>query len=855
MAIDLEEMKISRHILVYGSLLCFLVAGGTQVLAEGHGEEESLGQIDVIATGTRIKTRSVHESPAPIDIVDTEELRGQGTSDVADLVRNIVPSFNVNTQSIADASTLVRPINLRGLPSDHALVLVNGKRRHRASVIHWNSGNNASKGAQGPDISVIPAIALDRVEILRDGASAQYGSDAIAGVMNFILKDDANGGTFEAKYGQYDEESSENLYVLTGNIGLPIANRGFINASFEYGEADETDRSSPRTDALDLIMAGNSRVNPVPQNWGSPEVESDLKTFFNLGMELGDNKELYSFGNYASKEVEGSFFFRNPGTLGGGREGVFVDSGDAGGNHLIADLTGNCDKDAARGQISADGRVGSGFDTTNCFSFNQRFPGGFTPRFGADVEDVSVVAGLRGDLDNGFSYDLSASWGQNDADFFIYNTVNASLGPDSPTSFDPGDYTQTEYHINADFSYPVEVASLASDLNIAGGLEYRVEDFKINAGEDNSWIQGPYTTDGYSTGSNGFPGFSTDISGDWDRENYAMYLDMETNVTDRWLIGAALRYEDFDDFGSTTNGKLSTRFDVTDQLGLRATFSTGFRAPTPGQSNASNISTSCIANEEGGCTLVNQGTIPSNSAVAQAVGASELEEEESTNWGAGLVFQGQNWGITIDYFNIEVDDRIALSREFSLTDEQKQRLIAEGVTGARDLKEFRFFINDLDTENEGVDVVVSHTREWDSAGVTDFSLAYNYTDTKVKSYTPGILDTNRIKELEDSLPQRRFNATAIHQKGDWQFLLRYNWTDDWYDGDIDESTYDSYWTMDTEVNYFFNDNITMVVGGTNFTDETPDKSTLEDAVGQRYNSYAPLGFDGAFYYARLMYKF
>ncbi len=854
MVIEMKQMKTYGRILVHGAFLYFLIAHGTQVLAEGHGEGESLGQIDVISTGTRIKTRSVHESPAPIDIVDSEELRGQGASDVADLVRNIVPSFNVNTQSIADASTLVRPVNLRGLPSDHVLVLVNGKRRHRASVIHWNSGNNASKGAQGPDISVIPAIALKRMEILRDGASAQYGSDAIAGVMNFILKDDAQGGMLEAKYGRYGQNSSENVYMLTGNIGLPLTSRGFLNASFEYGKADETDRSSPRDDALRLIAAGNNNVNPTPQNWGSPDVDDDFKTFFNLGVELDDNKEIYAFGNYASKEVEGSFFFRNPGTLGGGRVGVFVDSSMAGGNHLIADLTGSCDQDAARMQIDANGNVGSGFDTTNCFAFNQRFPGGFTPRFGADIRDLSVVGGLRGELDNGFSYDLSASWGENDADFFIYNTVNASFGPDSPTSFDPGDYTQTEYSLNADFSYPVEVASFASDLNVAGGLEYRVEEFEITAGEDKSWMRGDYAVDGFSVGSNGFPGFSTDISGDWDRENYATYLDMEANVTDRWLVGAALRYEDFDDFGSTTNGKLSTRFDLTERVGLRATFSTGFRAPTPGQSNAANISTSCKADEMGGCTLINQGTIPSTSAVAQAVGASELEEEESTNWGAGLVFQGESWGLTIDYFNIEVDDRIALSREYTLTENQKQRLIAEGVTGAADLSEFRFYINDLDTKNEGIDIVLSHSIEG-SASVTDFSLAYNYTDTEIKSYTPDVLDENRIKELEDSLPQRRLNATAVHQQGDWQFLLRYNWTDDWYDGDIDKLTYEGYWTMDTEVSYFFNDNITMVVGGTNFTDEKPDISELEGAVGQRYNSYAPLGFDGAFYYARLMYEF
>ncbi len=855
MAVLKKKRAFTWSTITYGLLFFILVTFSAAQTSVAESEEEFIGEIDVVATGTRLRTRSVHDSPAPIDIIQGENIRNQGASDLADLVRNIVPSFNVNTQSIADASTLVRPINLRGLPSDHTLVLVNGKRRHRASVIHWNSGNNASKGAQGPDISVIPTIALERMEVLRDSASAQYGSDAIAGVMNFILKDDAEGGALEVKYGRYNEDSSENAYTVTGNIGLPFTSRGFVNASFEYSEADETDRSSPRNDAVELIEAGNEYVDPVPQNWGSPEVNDDLKTIINLGLELDDSKEFYMFGNYASKEVDGSFFFRNPGVLGGGRVGVFVDSSEM--THLIGNLNpgGGIDCNTV---VSLHDYGGvpeyNGFEDT-CYTHLSRFPGGFTPRFGADIEDASLVAGLRGELDNGFSYDLSASFGYNDADFFLYNTLNSSLGEASPTSFDPGDYTQTEYSFNADFSYPVAVDGFASDLNVAGGLEYRVEDFEITAGDTASWEEGELFDQGFSVGSNGFPGFSPDISGDWDRENHAAYLDMEADVTDNWLVGVAVRFEDFEDFGTTTNGKLSTRFDVTDRLGLRATYGTGFRAPTPGQSNASNISTTCVSDGVGGCKLVNQGTIPANSAVAQEVGASELGEEESTSWGAGVVFQGQNWGITIDYFNIEVDDRIALSRAYTLTPEEKEKLIAEGVTGAGDLSEFRFFTNDLDTENKGFDVVMNYSGEWFRNGITDLSLAYNYTDTKVKSYTPGVLNENRIKELEESLPEKRLNVTATHRTGDWRFLLRYNWTDDWYDGDIDKATYDGYWTVDAEASYSFNNGLTLMVGGTNVTDETPDRSVIEDVVGQRYNSYAPLGFNGAFYYGRLVYDF
>lgn len=846
--------------ITYGLLLFILATfSASQTLAEeseeleAESEEEFIGKIDVVATGTRLRTRSVHDSPAPIDIIRSEELRNQGSSDLVDLVRNVVPSFNVNTQPISDASTLVRPINLRGLPSDHTLVLVNGKRRHRASVIHWNSGNGAAEGAQGPDISVIPAIALKRLEVLRDGASAQYGSDAIAGVMNFILKDDAEGGALEVKYGQYSEDSNESAYTIAGNIGLPFTSRGFVNASFEYSEADDTDRSQQRSDAATLIEAGNMDVKDPVQLWGSPEINDDLKTFFNLGLELDDSKEFYMFGNYASKEVDGGFYFRNPGILGGGRKGVFVDS--SGVNHLIGDLNPGDSVDCSTAvDLENYGGLPDYMGNEDvCYTHLEKFPGGFVPRFGADMEDASLVAGLRGELDNGFSYDLSASFGYNDADFFLYNTLNSSMGRASPTSFDPGDYTQTEYSFNADFSYPVEIESFASDLNVSSGLEYRVEDFEITAGETASWEEGELVDQGFSPGSNGFPGFSPDIAGDWERENYAAYLDLEADVTDNWLVGAAMRFEDFEDFGSTTNGKLSTRFDISDRIALRATWSTGFRAPTPGQTNASNISTTCKNLPLGGCELVNEGVIPANSAAAQKVGASEPDEEEATNWGIGLVFRGQNWGMTIDYFNIEVDDRIALSRDFQLNDEQRAELVAEGFTGAVDLRDFRFYTNGLDTETKGVDVVISHSREW-AAGVTDLNLAYNYTDTEVSDHDPDFLNPARIKEIEENLPDSRMNITANHKMGDWRFMLRYNWTDEWFDGEAGE-TFDDYWTLDAEAGYSLNNGLTLLVGGTNVTDETPDKTADPGAIGTRYSQFAPLGSNGAFYYGRITYDF
>lgn len=797
---------------------------------------------EVVITGTRREARSVYDSAAPIDVIGGEDFRNQGGSDMADLIRNVVPSYNVNTQPISDAASVIRPANMRGLAPDHTLVLLNGKRRHRASVITW-LGNGVSDGAQGPDISVIPAIALKQVEVLRDGAAAQYGSDAIAGVMNFILKDDAEGGSIEAKYGEYSEDG-ESSYMIAGNIGLPMSSKGFFNASFEYSEDDDTDRSVQRSDAQGLIDGGNADVANPAQIWGSPEVSDNIKTIFNFGLEISDNAEVYAFGNYAYKEVDGGFYFRNPNTRGA------VFSPDGGDTRLVGDITedgsGNCPvvpvgDDQALADIIAD---------PNCFVFNEMFPGGFTPRFGADTKDASLVAGVRGNLDNGLNYDVSGSFGYNDSDFFIYNTVNSSLGPNTPTDFDPGDYTQTEYNFNADFSYAVDVDMFASDLNVAAGVEYRSEEFEITAGETASWDFGPLAPQGFSAGSNGFSGFSPEISGDWDRSNSAVYLDLETDVTEDWLVAVAVRYEDYDDFGSTTNGKFATHYSITDNLGLRGSVSTGFRAPTPGQQNASNTST--VFDAAAG-DLINTGIIPPNSLVAQQRGGQELEEEESTSYTAGLVWQWEDLAVTVDYYKIEVDDRIAVSQEFTLTDQERLDLIEAGYLGAGNISTFQFFVNTFDTTSEGVDVVLTYAAEM-FGGNTDFNVAFNHNETSVDSYDPDLIDDNRINELENGLPENRVTFGGTHINGDWRFTVRNNWTDEWYDSE-DGEAYDSYMTTDLEVAYAFDNGLTVMAGGQNILDETPDDNPNARGIGNAYSQFSPLGFNGAFYYGRIVYDF
>lgn len=836
-----KKVQSSTLFKVMPLALAVTALSSTDVIAQEKSVEE------VVVTGSRAAPRSVFDSAAPIDVIGGDDFTNQGDSDLNSLLRNVVPSYNVNTQPISDAATIVRPANMRGLAPDHTLVLVNGKRRHRAAVIYW-LGNGVADGAQGPDISPIPAIALKQVEVLRDGAAAQYGSDAIAGVMNFILKDDNEGGSVELKVGEYYEGDGD-LTTFSANFGTSLTENGFLNMSLEYGSSDSTDRSIQRDDALELIAAGNTAVATPAQEWGQPEIKDDLKFFFNAGIELNENVELYSFGNYASKEVEGGFYYRNPNT----RSAVFATENDAGETvRLVGDLTpdgsGNCPTNLVPGAPGDEAALAALAADPNCFVFNEMFPGGFTPRFGGDYEDMSIVVGLKGEAGT-WHWDASVGTGTNDVDFFIRNTVNASLGPDTPTEFDPGAYTQTDTNVNLDLSRGFDVG-LASDLNVAFGFEWREEEFEITTGDPESFEIGPLAEQGFSAASNGFPGFSDLAGGSWSRSNVAAYVDLEANVTDAWLLSGAVRWEDFDDFGTTTNAKIATNFQVNDVLSLRGSASTGFRAPTPGQSNAFNVSTE-FDYDLG--DLVNNGTIPATNPVAQLRGGQALDPETSTNLTFGAILQLGAVDITVDYFNIQLEDRLAVSQNFTLTQDEIDDLLASGVTSAANLQNFRFFTNDFDTTTSGVDVVATWSQDM-LGGSTDYSLAYNYTKTEVDAYTPEIIDETRIRELQEGLPQSRANFSANHMNGDWRFMGRVSYYDEFYDSE-DGNTYGAEFVVDAEVAYNFTESLTVTAGAQNLLDEYPGENPGGGAVGNKYSQFSPMGFGGGFYYLRAKYNF
>jgi len=809
----------------------------------------------VSVLGTRSNARSATDSAVPIDIINAEELHNQGSTDVLDALKVLVPSFNVSTIPIDDAATLIRPANLRGLPPDNTLILVNGKRRHRSAVITF-LGHGLSDGSQGVDISVFPSLALDQVEVLRDGAAAQYGSDAIAGVINFGLKRLGEGGQAEIFGGQHYEGDGM-ASQASGQIGFPLGPDGFGTLTAEWRESDATSRSVQRDDAAAAIAAGYPNVPDPAQVWGSPEVKDDIKFVGNFGWK-GENLEVYGFGNVSRRDTEGGFYYRNPTTRGG------VYSNDGGQTLLVGSPSGNtaCPTIALRnaaGDLIPYATVAAQVAALpgDCFTFLDLFTGGFTPKFGGEMEDVGFTAGLKGTWGGAWSWDLSGTYGNNEIDFLMSNTVNASLGPNQPAGllFRPGSNEQTERMFNFDVRRSFE------KFNLAMGAEVRNEEFRIGAGDVASTAIGPLTEEGFSIGSNGFPGFNSVTAGTFDRDSWAVYGDLEYYVTDQFLLAGAVRFEDYDDFDSTTNWKLTGRYDVNENFAVRGALSTGFRAPTPGQANVSQVTTAFIDGE-----LRDTATLPPTNAISAFYGAEPLTPEESENASFGLVWDGGSWQFTADYYHIQVEDRIARSTDFTITDADRAALVAAGQTFAASLSRVGFFVNDFDTTTQGLDLVASFDTDH-FGGETSYAVAFNWNDTEVDDFTPGIISEARIKKLEESLPNTKGYFSVRHDRGLWDVLVRLNYFGSWYEDHLDSDVVlaedgglpifeGSAATLDVETGWEWDSGLYFRLGAQNAFDKTPDDNPWGAAVaGAAFPVHSPYGFNGGFYYARVGWKF
>ena len=848
------------------------------VAAQDAESPEDVIGLDVFRViGSRVAGRSAQDSPVPVDVIQGEDLQTYGIRDMDSLLSASVPSYNVSQEPISDEATFVRPATLRGLPPDSTLVLINGKRRHRGSVINFLGSPN-SRGSQGADISTIPSIALEQIEVLRDGAAAQYGSDAIAGVLNFKLREDTEGLTVQTSWGQNYHGDGDKVNVAA-NLGVPLTENGFANFSFEFTNVDETSRSVQRSDARGLIEAGNEHVRrPAAQIWGAPEIQYDYKFFGNVGLDLEEiNSRLYAFGNYAERRVEGGFYFRNPHT----RNGVFRgDPLEDGTNTVdVIDLSddgmsGGCRDIPIRGNVPQFGEVGD--NGPDCFSFIERFPGGFTPRFGGYVKDWSIAFGLTGDLEgfggiysllNGWYYDMSAYFGENSVDYFMLNTINpqlADMRTNIPTEYRPGGVSQSEKTFNLDISRLVDLGVFASPLNMAFGFEYHIEEYEVKLGDQNSWYSDfdRFGPQGLGVGSNGFTGFGPNIAGEYQRNNYALYMDLEAEVIESVTLGVAGRYENFDaPIGESLNGKVSLRWQLLEMLAVRGAVSSGFRAPTPGQANVNKITTSF---QDG--MLIDDATFPGYHPASAFFGAKPLTPEKSVNYSAGVVFNWDELEVTLDYYRIKMQDRIVRSSRFNVANELAKRGITraefDAAVGPNQISVLRFYTNDFDTTTQGLDLVASYPLE-SMVGLTEFTFVGNWNKTEVDSRTPEFISDKLVRQIEDGLPQFRFSLTADHSYGPWRLLSRLYYYDRFRDYPTDGAfgyNAGERWLMDVELSYTFlhlpfMQAVTIAAGAENLFDQYPRRNPQATGAGLKYPETSPYGFNGGFYYVRAGFDF
>ena len=898
-----SDLKPSRATSVFSAastvslaslLVCLLFGPVASAQEETATEQAAPGQIEeVVVVGSRRRDRSAADSPVPVDVIGGDDFLAHGNTDMDDLLAALVPSYNVAQEPISDAATFIRPATLRSLPPDATLVLVNGKRRHRAAVIAL-LGAGISGGSQGPDLSAIPAIALDRLEVLRDGASAQYGSDAIAGILNFVLKEDTSGATVDAKWGSHYEGDGDSL-TIAANAGFALSDAGFANFSFEFKEVDPTSRSAQRGDAQALISAGNTHVRqPAAQIWGGPEISDDFKVVGNFGIDLGNGSEAYAFGNWSERQVEGGFYYRNPHTRGGVFRGPVLDANgtpvfklDDDGDlvspgqgdldkgvdlfygdgspvtdttgvtrtvkvaDLTGDMSGNCpairivdyvaDPDA-RAQIAGD---------PNCYSLIEKFPGGFTPQFGGYVHDLSLVGGVRGHLGDAWFYDLSVAAGRSNAQFYIYNTINPQLFTmrnDIDVYYDAGAYTETDRVLNADLSRPFDVG-LWGPLNVAFGLEYRDETFRIDNGEPNSFFIDPnLAAQGFGVGSNGFPGFQPGDAGENTVRAFAAWLDLESDVSERVLLGGALRYENYADFGNTLDGKVAVRLQVNENVALRGAASTGFRVPTAGQANLRNVTTEFQAG-----MLADIATLPPTNPIAQQKGAQALTPEESTNLTLGAVFHAGPLDVTVDYYNITIEDRISFTSRFDLDEADIAALLAVGVTDATSFASVRFFSNQQTVKASGIDVVA--TLPFDLAGgVSNLTFTANWQEIELDEFNPDFTSDNRRLQIERGRPDSRFTLSWTHMQGQWRMMARARHYGEYYDAPTNDGDVSFFpqpeLLFDAEVAYQVTPNLSLLLGLQNAFDEYPDENPHGEVAGLIYPEQSPFGFVGGYRYLR-----
>ncbi len=854
--------------------------------ATAAASDEAAASQSIVVIGTRRTDRTVADSASPIDVISAADLTTQPTANLLDSVRNLVPSFFVGQNSISDASTFVRAPSLRGLPGDQLLVMLNGKRYNRSALVQvYNGGDTGlSFGSQGPDISAIPAIAIKGLEVLRDGATAQYGSDAIAGVLNYGLRDNA-GFEMIGRYGQFYKGDGKS-YQIAANGGLK-SDRGFINVSGEYNKDGRTSRGVTRPIAARFAAENPTLANTLPfyplpaQIWGNSPSEG-WKAVVNAAYDVTDNSKVYAFANFAHSKAEQSFNFRS--SYQGSSSFEYDDgtgalkTGTIGGRNFFQVPYYQTECPAGNPTCPAGGYV----KDSNTFNLTSLYPGGFTPIFVGKTDEAYGTMGYKGKTDGGFTYDLSASLSRNQLDLSMYNSISPSFGKASQTSFEFGKLIQKEFDANLDLTYAVE-AGLASPITFSGGAEFRRESYTATPGDFQSYGAGPYAiphdlyaetaagsgvftkldeqTASYDPAASGYGGTAPTYAGTNSQKSYGIYVGAETDVTKQLTLGAAGRYEHYDSFGGRFVYKFNGIYHVTDELALRATVGSGFHAPTPGQNNAQVLTTNFLAGQS-----VQVGTFPVTSAVAQYFGSKNLKPEKSTNFGFGFVFQPTSaLTLTVDAYQIKVTDRIFISKSFVVSAADianLSELASVGVGG-----NVQFFTNSLDIRTRGVDVVGSYRTDL-GGGKLNLTLAYNYNKNKVTKWDPASISTAQRIDAQNLAPKHRLNLQGNWTMGDFSIGAAGRYFGQWRtETDYPGQQFKAKVTADMDVSYTFMDNFTLTLGGNNIFNTKPDRVkastsnpiyTLTNSTGdgQIYpRNGGPFGFNGGFWYIRARVKF
>ncbi|MBJ6985323.1 TonB-dependent receptor [Luteimonas sp. MC1750] len=757
---------------------------------------------NVIVTGTRVSDRTVAESQSPIDIITSEALQATGTTELATALARALPSLNFPRPALTDGTSAIRPAQLRGLAPDQVLVLVNGKRRHASSLLNLNG--TIGRGSAPVDLNTIPLAAIERVEVLRDGASAQYGSDAIAGVVNVVLKGAPGTGSVSVRHGRYSAGDGAQTQ-LAGDAGLALGgDRGFLHLSAQLDQQDRTNRARP---FAGTPAATQPALGQKAFVIGDPEVDAGAAAF-NAGFDIGDALALYAFGSISNRDITSFAFFRAPRN-----------------------------------------------PTQNIPSI---YPDGFLPEINNVSRDRAIVAGLKGGLGEAWSWDLGFNHGYNHLEFFTRNTLNASIGADSPTAFYDGALETTQNIANFDLSRQLDWG-LAYPAALAVGVELRNEKWNQSPGEYGSYTQPDLSRPG---GAQGFGGFAPEVSGAYSRDSHAVYASLEADVSEQFSAGIAGRYEDYDDFGSQASGKLSARYAFTDAVALRGTVSSGFRAPSLAQQYFQTVSTVFLAGIPDPFEIR---TFPASSAVAQAFGAEPLQPEESLSYSLGLVLQpADRLYVTVDAYHIEVDDRIALSS--NLTGNAVRALLESrgifGVNGGR------YFTNAIDTRTQGVDVVANYGLDL-GGGTLDLTAGWNYTDTEITRIAPnpeelesaGLdlerIDRTEIGRIEDGFPNTKLLLSGTWSLASWNFSLtgtRYGSVTTRQANPVNDQTYDAKWLLDAAASWKA-DRWTLTLGADNVLNEYPDENSFANSTNGQfpYSNLSPFGFNGAFVYGRVAY--